>query len=244
MTFEEKLAQYRVGSLSPDHEVAAEKLAAIGITSPPKYLAKVLFEPAVFLGSPAIAEARAIFIGTHSYMNDGGYLRDNVMIGRYCSIGRRVTIGAGKHAMRGVSTSPFLNRVGGSTYSAEQRKALGFTETKSTGPAIIRHDVWIGDGAVVMPGITISTRAIIGANAVVTRDVPPYVIVGGVPAKPIGQRFPKGVSERLLSSDYWELPDGELKLMPLNNVFEFLERLETKKPVKLAIPTYALGVTS
>ena len=244
MTFEEKLALFKAGGLKPDMDLTQDKLAGLGIGSNPRHLANVMFEAAVSLGSPAISERRGIFIGAHSYMNDGGYLRDSVMIGRYCSIGRRVTIGAGMHAVNGVSTSPFLSRGTGSAYTNEQTQALGLAGKKTNGGStIIGHDVWVGDGVVILPGVMIGTGAVLGANAVITRDVPSYVIVAGVPAKIIGRRFPQGIADQLLLSRYWELPDEILKTMPVNNVFEFLERLQStviSEDARAIIPTYKL----
>lgn len=240
MTFEEKLAAFRAGTLKPEIEIGAEGLAGIGITAHHKIFASALFEPFAALASQIIAKRHQVFVGAYSYMNDGGYLRDAVMIGRYSSIGRRVTIGAGMHRMTGVSTSPHLNAFAGTPYSDEQLAQLGSRARKPPrGATVIGHDVWIGDGAVIMPGVVIGTGAIIGANAVVTRDVASYAICGGVPARPIGERFPPPVADRLLASAYWELPAAILKQLPAGNVFEFLDRLPPDA-AGAAYPTYAL----
>jgi len=240
VTFEEKLAAFRAGTLKPETEIGVADLAAIGITAHHKIFAGALFEPFAALASQIIAKRHQVFVGAYSYMNDGGYLRDAVMIGRYSSIGRRVTIGAGMHRMTGVSTSPQLSTGKGSPYSEEQLALLGrHGREPPRGITVIGHDVWIGDGAVVMPGIVIGTGAIIGANAVVTRDVAPYAICGGVPARPIGERFPPPIAGRLLASAYWELPAEILKQLPAGNVFEFLERLP-QAAAGAGYPTYAL----
>ena len=91
------------------------------------------------------------------------------------------------------------------------------------------HDVWIGDGAVVMPGVKIGTGAVVGANAVVTRDVPPYAVVAGLPAKILRYRFPAEISSRLLNSSYWEVSLSNLNLLDCANVFEFLESVDFQK---------------
>ncbi|MBI2718272.1 MAG: CatB-related O-acetyltransferase [Rhizobiales bacterium] len=179
-------------------------------------------------------------------MNDGGYLRDCVAIGRYCSIGRRVTIGAGMHVMRGLSTSPYLNREGDRPYTDEESDTLGFAgPRKNLGPTVLGHDVWIGDGVIVLPGVSIGTGSVLGANAVVTRDVPPYAIVGGVPARIIRRRFPEAIVERLLASRYWELPYESLQAMPVSNIFKFIEKLESSATAARTadIPTFGLAVS-
>lgn len=78
------------------------------------------------------------------------------------------------------------------------------------GDIIIGNDVWIGYEAVIMAGVTIGDGAINGTRAVVTKDVPPYTIVGGVPAKPIRKRFSDDVIERLLKLKWWDLPPEEI----------------------------------
>ena len=74
------------------------------------------------------------------------------------------------------------------------------------GDIVVGNDVWIGYEAVILAGVTIGDGAVVGARAVVTRDVPPYTIVGGVPAKPIRRRFDGGVIERLSALRWWDWP--------------------------------------
>lgn len=79
------------------------------------------------------------------------------------------------------------------------------------GDIVIGNDVWIGYQAIVMQGVTIGDGAIIGARAVVTKDIPPYTIVGGVPAKPIRKRFSDEVLLQLLKIKWWEWPDEKIR---------------------------------
>src|SRR5690606_23262164 len=74
----------------------------------------------------------------------------------------------------------------------------------------IGNDVWIGHGAVIMPGVTIGDGAVVGANAVVTHDVAPYQIVAGVPARPVRQRFPADIAARLMALSWWDWPADKL----------------------------------
>lgn len=161
-------------------------------------------------------------------MNDGGYLRQNIFIGRYCSIGRRVSIGAANHKLTGVTTYPLFLTGSGSPYSEREINYLGLKREREI-PTIIGSDVWIGDGAVVLAGSRIGTGAVIGANSVVNRDVPPYAIVLGVPAKIVRFRFPEQIIEQLLISEWWEYSASLLCSMPTNNVFEFLEEIYSLK---------------
>ncbi|MBC9248515.1 CatB-related O-acetyltransferase [Paracoccus sp. 11-3] len=161
-------------------------------------------------------------------MNAGGYLRGQVFIGRFSSIGRRITIGAGHHHMTGLSTSPALSRgTPGSGYTREEAEMLGVAQhTQKSLPVEIGCDVWIGDGAVIMPGVKIGHGAVIGANAVVTRDVPAYAIVAGVPAKILRYRFPEQIREALLRSEWWEYSIVQLQTLPMRNVLSCLEALQ------------------
>lgn len=180
------------------------------------------FESNVSIRSPILSTN--VFFGTHSYMNDGGYIRDNVFVGRYCSIGRRVTIGAGIHSISGLSSSPSLRGIPSAPLSKEQANLLKFNNRQNK--VIIESDVWIGDGVIIMPGVTIGSGAVIGANAVVTKDVAPYDIVGGVPARKISSRFPDNIVEQLKGCNWWDVPHSELNNLPTSNIFEFLALID------------------
>jgi acetyltransferase-like isoleucine patch superfamily enzyme len=78
-------------------------------------------------------------------------------------------------------------------------------------PVSVGSDVWIARNAIILPGVTVGDGAVIGAGAVVTRDVPPYAVVAGSPAKPIRYRFDGETIGRLLSIKWWDLPDDELR---------------------------------
>ena len=220
MTLSEKMRLFQ--EQSPVSEAIPEaRLPALGIQQP-RFLRNCVFEESVNLCSPVIARSAGSFIGAHSYMNDGGYMRSNVFVGRFCSIGRRVSLGAGMHPLEGLSTHPFLVYGAGNPYSEEETAELGVRH-RPTGPLLIGNDVWIGDGSVVVPGIMIGTGAVIGANSVVTHDVPPYAIVAGAPARVIRQRFPTNLVEKLLATEWWEYAAATLRRMPVKNVFDFVE---------------------
>ncbi|MDW9735157.1 antibiotic acetyltransferase [Sinorhizobium meliloti] len=157
-------------------------------------------------------------IGRFSYINSG-FIRKAVEIGRYCSIGRGVTIGTGTHDMHALSTSPFL---------APSANIVKYADRERRKSVVIGHDVWVGDQAIILTGVTVGTGSVIAAGAIVTKDVAPYSIVGGVPARPIaGQvRFPQEVCDRLLASKWWELPLQALRSSPFASPVDFLEWLE------------------
>lgn len=167
-----------------------------------------------------------------SSMNDYSYIgrRSRLIhtkVGKFCSISSDCAIGMGTHSLQNISTSSiFTARRNGTGIS--WTSGSSFEEFKIT---IIGNDVWVGQRAMVMGGITIGDGAVIGAGAVVTKDVPPYAIVGGVPAKIIRYRFPNEVIEKLESSEWWSLPDKELK----DNINLFQKPLEKDNLDKLIL---------
>jgi acetyltransferase-like isoleucine patch superfamily enzyme len=147
-------------------------------------------------------------------------------IGDFCSIGNGVKVIAAQHPINYLSSHPFFyqNRYGNfSKVAYEDYRYVG----KSKWQAIIQHDVWIGDDVKILGGVTISTGAVVGTGAVVTKDVPPYAIVVGVPARIIKYRFDNNTIERLLISEWWELPEEQLQLLATvaNDPNKFLQAI-------------------
>lgn len=130
----------------------------------------------------------------------------NCDIGAFCSIAGGVIIGGAQHPLNWVSTSPVFYNISGGT-----GRHLGCLDAPQTKRTIVGNDVWIGQRAIVMQGITIGNGAVIGAGAVVTKDIPPYAIVAGVPAKIIRYRFDDKVIKGLQDSLWWECSDAELR---------------------------------
>ena len=141
-------------------------------------------------------------IGKRTSVGRFSKIRDS-KIGTYNSISWDVTIGAVSHPMDRISMHAF-------TY----RKQFGISDKDIMIPqktTRIGNDVWIGYGAIILSGVTIGDGAIIGAGAVVTKDVEPYTVVAGVPAKVIKKRFEDEVIEKLLLLKWWEFSDEKLK---------------------------------
>ncbi|MDE7292085.1 MAG: CatB-related O-acetyltransferase [Treponemataceae bacterium] len=135
---------------------------------------------------------------------------DKLIIGKFCSIacGARFLFNSANHSLRSLSTYPFPI-----FYEEWEHGIWADKAWDNKGDIVIGNDVWIGYEAVIMAGVTIGDGAIIGTRAVVTKDVPPYTIVGGVPAKPIRKRFPDDVIDQLLRLKWWNLPPE--KILPM-----------------------------
>lgn len=192
--------------------------------------ANTYFEKSISISGEIVQSIKS-FIGAHSYVNSMSYIRGRFFIGRYCSIGRRVTIGAGLHELSGLSSSPiFSSGPANRKYDDEQLEILNLSDLEPRAThTVVQSDVWIGDGAVILPGVAVGVGCAIGANAVVTRSVPPYSIVAGSPARLIRRRFPDEVCQRLLRSEWWEYPLDMIKKCNYGHIFEFLDSFEVMK---------------
>lgn len=134
---------------------------------------------------------------------------DTLRIGKFCSIacGAKFLFASANHTQASVSTYPFP------IFFKEWDLDIGDVTSAwdHKGDIVIGNDVWIGYEAVVMAGVTIGDGAIIGARAVVTKDVPPYTIVGGVPAREIRRRFSDDVIARLQELKWWDWPAEQIQ---------------------------------
>lgn len=163
-------------------------------------------------------------VDKYTYIQSGSVV-SSANIGKFCSIASNVTIGLAAHPTCMVSTSPIF-------YDNTQPLPFFFTAQKEfeniMPTTYIESDVWVGQNVMIKSGITIGVGAIVGTGAVVTKNVEPYSIVGGIPAKHIKYRFEKDIREKLLTSKWWTL--NEEKLTKLASYFAkpelFLEKLK------------------
>ena len=140
-------------------------------------------------------------MGDYSYIaNDSDVI--NSTLGKFCSIAAHVRINPGNHPMERATQSHFTYRA--SRYFPGEADEAAFFEWRRSHAVTIGHDVWIGHGAVILPGRAVGTGAVVAAGAIVTKDVAPYTIVGGNPARPIRERFPKPVADALLELSWWD----------------------------------------
>lgn len=183
-------------------------------------------------------------LGAFSYGVSGFYFAAN--IGRYVSIAQNVQMGRGDHPTDWLSTSPiqYLDRqeffdcgfdfTDGEQYQKHQR----FSSTLSRAPHAIKpitigHDVWIGIGAYIKPGVNVGNGAIIAGHAVVTKDVQPYSIVAGNPARIKKMRFSDNLIERLEQLAWWHYAIWSLKDIAFDDIDRALDQIEERQTLGL-----------
>ena len=143
----------------------------------------------------------------YSYIvNDGNVIYTT--IGKFCSIAAQVRLNPGNHPTWRASQHHFSYRA--AAYDLGEDDAE-FFQWRRAHAVSIGNDVWIGHGALVMPGVRVGTGAIIASAAVVTKDVDPYTVVAGVPAKPIKRRFPKDLADKLMDLEWWNWSHQQLR---------------------------------
>lgn len=189
----------------------------------------------IFEGKNSVADGTRL---TNCKLGYGSYISKNtnlsyVKMGRFCSIADSVCVCIGNHPINYVTTHPAFyynteDQIGWTYYRGEPfyKEIYKYPKDESFYQIVIGSDVWIGSHALIMGGIKIGDGAIIAAGAVVTKDVEPYSIVGGVPAKQIKMRFSKEIIEKLVEIKLWDKPIIEIErdYMLYTDVNKFLSK--------------------
>lgn len=140
-------------------------------------------------------------IGDYSYCDRRADIA-NAKIGKFANIAASVRIGASDHPLDTASLHHFLYRSG--DYWDDAEHDTDFFIRRASRTAHIGHDTWIGHAAMVKPEIRVGHGAVVAAGAIVTKDVAPYTIVAGTPARPLRDRQPRGIAERLVALAWWD----------------------------------------
>ena len=162
-------------------------------------------------------------VGAFSYTNS--VLEHGIKIGRYCSIGAGLKIFGAEHFPDWISTSPEFYKRG---FNGLKDISLISHNSRSRNNVIIGNDVWIGRNVTLKQNIKIGNGAIIATNATVTKDVPDFAVVGGVPAKVIRYRFSPEIIDKINRLQWWQFDVQDLKGLKADKPVEFLQDLEIK----------------
>ncbi len=175
-------------------------------------IAETVIEPTVRLREVSIGKCCEILgdtaveyseIGDYSYLASGCMVGD-AKIGKFCAIAAQVRLGAPNHPMERPSQHRFTYCP--EYYDASATRDHAFFRDRRAARVVIGNDVWIGHAVIVLPGVTVGDGAVLAAGAVVTKDVAPYTIVGGVPAQQIRERFNRAIAAQLSRIAWWDWP--------------------------------------
>ena len=170
-----------------------------------------------------------VVLGKYFGMNESGFLA-RAIIGAYCAFGARTAINPFNHPVDWLSINEFQYHPTSFDWVPEYNDFKRLERTPDMfQQVIVGNDVWGGHNVNIMPGVNVGDGAVIAAGAVVTKDVPPYAIVAGVPAAIKRFRFPKKTIERLLELKWWDLELSELSGLPFRDVDKCLSMLEDIK---------------
>jgi acetyltransferase-like isoleucine patch superfamily enzyme len=213
------------------HSVEVERNVMFGYHEP----IPILIEPPVQI-RPGVYEID--FLGAFTYL--GGRqtdMRHIGMIGRFCSIAYNIMAGVEEHPHDYLSASPFFQggfdwrqadefRAENPQHQSWSTRAWHSRNEEQFSKIVIGSDVWIGEGVLIRRGVTIGDGAVVASRAVVTKDVPPYAIVGGTPARVIKYRFEPEVIAALLELNWWSYGLSALHGVDVMNINQAIDRID------------------
>lgn len=206
------------------------------------------FEPPLMIASQ-IHTGNYLQVG--AFCSISGGLLGHCEIGRYCALAPDVVIGANEHPTDWLTVSRVTHVQGlhdwdaflyGDAREKAWRSVMPYA--KSTRVTRIGNDVWIGQGGLIRSGVTIGDGAIVAAGSVVTKDVPPYAIVAGVPARIVKMRFPEPLVKRLLQVQWWRYSLYDFEKLPYDRVEATLDAIEAQVEARGIEPYAPAKVTA
>ena len=191
----------------------------------------------VTIKAPIVVEPLSTMSGRSGFSNCGAFsymhsaFGSRAEVGRYCSIAPYSRLIGNEHPLDRISTHPFACRDYYANWVEKRFRVSAEVpsfEQTDRGPLIVKDDVWIGNAALIRRGITIGHGAVIAAGAVVVKDVPPFAVVGGTPAKVIKYRFDEATIARILDVAWWRYHVRDLAGLDVSDIHGFLDELERR----------------
>lgn len=178
----------------------------------------------VRLGAVTVG-ARCVF-GKYTYMGSNCKVGGGTKFGNYCSIASDVNIGPISHPTSFLSSHPFQYSEKLFTPVGHYKNVNRVKRSPQKDAVVIGHDVWIGTNSIILRGVNVGIGAVVACGAVVTKDVPPYAIVGGVPAQILGYRFEDDIIEELLKLKWWTLNPIDMSGVAFNYIEIAIEQIK------------------
>ncbi|XHU91666.1 antibiotic acetyltransferase [Lysinibacillus fusiformis] len=215
---EDNLKEYYIIIASSYYEEISNQLSQFGLLEEQNYYS--IYKKYIDEESRRDKIVNGVKIGKYSYGYKKHCYKGSILkeIGSYCSINESVRIGEVNHPLSYITTHPILYTPKNDVLGYEgvpgflsKDSVINVYEIETNGDIVIQNDVWIGASAIILPNVTIHNGAVIAAGAVVTKDVPPYAIVGGVPAKVIRYRFSEEEITILQEVKWWEWSEEKIE---------------------------------
>ena len=200
----------------------------------PSKLSRRKFKEKYLISNYKMIRKKYKYIGDYTYFSGGmpEIISQETKIGKFCSFAKEVVIGVADHPIDFITTHGIArHQCGNGLYEGIITPTKNVINYEGITPITIGNDVWVGRRVIILNGVSIGDGAVVGAGAIVTKDIPPYEVWGGVPAKFIKKRFSNEIIEKLLKLKWWDYPNEVIVNLPFDNIEKCIEILEQESRI-------------